>query len=199
MSSERPSLPLIGGVTLLERAINYTLGCLTLVDRNNLTAPTPCRGWDVYTLLRHLGDSLDALSEAFQLGEVGLDGLAEDPMPGPLTGVRNGASRLLGACVAGGADTITVAGQPLTTGILSGTGAVEIAVHGWDLASACGQDRPIPAGLAEELLDLAPLFVHDADRPGRFADPVLVTSLADPGDRLVAFLGRDPHPEGNDR
>ncbi|MGH3624198.1 MAG: hypothetical protein ACRDQ5_20820 [Sciscionella sp.] len=44
-------------------------------------------------------------------------------------------------------------------------GAVDIVVHGWDLAKGCGQRRPIPSSLAEEMLDLAPLFVTDADRP----------------------------------
>jgi uncharacterized protein (TIGR03086 family) len=69
---------------------------------------------------------------------------------------------------------------------------VEIAVHGWDVAQACGRPRPIPPQLAEELLQLAPLLVTDADRPGRFAPPVAVPAGASPGDRLVAFLGRGP-------
>ena len=67
-----------------------------------------------------------------------------------------------------------------------------MAVHGWDVARACGRDRPVPPSLAEELLDLSPLFVSAADRPGRFAPPVDVPPLAGPGDRLVAFLGRRP-------
>jgi uncharacterized protein (TIGR03086 family) len=75
---------------------------------------------------------------------------------------------------------------------VTSVGAVEIAVHGWDVAQACGHPRPIPPQLAKELLRLAPLLVTDADRPGRFAAPVAVPAHASPGDRLVAFLGRDP-------
>jgi hypothetical protein len=51
----------------------------------------------------------------------------------------------------------------------------------------------VPRALAEELLELCPLFVRDADRPTRFAPRVdLTPALDSPSDRLVAFLGRDP-------
>lgn len=191
MPGEPTSFPLLGGVTLLERAINYVLGGLPLVDAVALSAPTPCQGWDVHTLLRHLRDSLDALHEAFQLGDVGLD-IAPGPPGCPVASVRTGASRLLGACVTGTTDTVAIAGLPLTVGVIGGTGAIEIAVHGWDLTVACGHERPIPPDLADELFDLAPLLVGREDRPGRFAAPVPVSALAEPGDRLVAFLGRNP-------
>jgi len=63
-------------------------------------------------------------------------------------------------------------------------------VHGWDVARACGVDRPLPAALAVELLDLLPLVVGDADRPRRFAEPVDVPLHARPSTRLLAALGR---------
>ncbi len=88
---------------------------------------------------------------------------------------------------------ISIVDRVLTPGIVAAAGAVEVTVHGWDVARACGQDRPVPAALAEELLELCPLFVRDADRPTRFAPRVdLSRALDSPSDRLVAFLGRDP-------
>ena len=38
---------LAGGVGLLERAINYTLGTLHAVTDAEMSAPTPCRSWDL--------------------------------------------------------------------------------------------------------------------------------------------------------
>ena len=76
--------------------------------------------------------------------------------------------------------------------MLTRAGALEIAVHGWDVARACGEDRPIPAELAEQLLDLLPVLVTDADRVERFAAPIAVPPSAGPGDQLVARLGRRP-------
>jgi hypothetical protein len=71
------------------------------------------------------------------------------------------------------------------------TGAIEIIVHGWDIAVACGRARPAPPGLAAVLLATAPLLPSDV-RPGLFAHPVPLHGPACPGDDLVAFLGRRP-------
>jgi hypothetical protein len=71
-------------------------------------------------------------------------------------------------------------------------GAIEIAVHGWDISDACGASRPVPPGLAAVLLPTAPLLVTPGTRPGLFADPVRLPGPAGPGDQLVAFLGRRP-------
>jgi len=75
---------------------------------------------------------------------------------------------------------------------VTSTGAIEIAVHGWDIARACGRDHPIPPALAEEMLELSAFLVTDADRPARFAAPVAVHAAAGPGEQLIAFLGRLP-------
>lgn len=81
----------------------------------------------------------------------------------------------------------------MPAGLLTGVGAVEVAVHGWDVAWACGRPRPIPEALAAELLALAPFFVTPFDRPVRFAVPLQPAAVGDPYEELLAFLGRDPH------
>jgi uncharacterized protein (TIGR03086 family) len=193
MTEPCASPALVGGLALLERAVNYTLGSLHLVTPKALSRATPCREWDLRALLTHLGDSVAALHEAVAARRVGLAVPAADPAVDPVAAVRDRARKLLGACTTtAGPDLVAVAGAPVTAGIVTGAGAVEIAVHGWDVARACGCPRPIPADLGVRLLELAPLFVGDADRPGRFDPPVDVPPLAGPGDRLVAFLGRRP-------
>lgn len=96
------------------------------------------------------------------------------------------------AWASAGYDMVSVGGLPAPAELVAAAGAVEIAVHGWDVGRACGHDRPIPEPLATEMLGLVPLVVADADRPRRFAEPVAVPAEASPGDRLVAFLGRRP-------
>jgi hypothetical protein len=85
---------------------------------------------------------------------------------------------------------VSIADRPLATMVVGHAGAVEIAVHGWDVAQACGADRPIPALLAEELLHLSVMLVTDEDRPGRFGPPVVPRGPCGLGEQLVAFLGR---------
>jgi uncharacterized protein (TIGR03086 family) len=180
------------GVALLERAINYTLDSLHLVTPAALSCPTPCGGWDLLTLLTHMNDSLTAMHEALHIGHVTLD-TADEPAVALVAGLQSRACRLLAACThADGHGEVSVAGLPLSTGIVTSAGAVEITMHGWDVARTCAGGRAIPEPLASELLALAPLLVNDADRPVRFAAPVDVSPLAGPADRLVAFLGRDP-------
>jgi uncharacterized protein (TIGR03086 family) len=84
--------------------------------------------------------------------------------------------------------------MPLSWDVVAVAGALEMAVHGWDIAQACGRDLSIPAGLAERLLASCPLLVGAGDRHSRFAPAVPVPRSAGPGDRLVALLGRQPRP-----
>jgi uncharacterized protein (TIGR03086 family) len=195
---ERASAALAGGVAVLERAIAYLLGSLASVTPEALTAATPCDYWDLYDLLDHLDDSLSALHEAVDAGCVAC-GPATAEAARRRSGetivalVRDRAIRLLGIWAnTAGAPTVRIEDESMTAALVAGAGAIEIAVHGWDVAQACGRPRPIPPELADELLDLSALLVRGPDRLGRFARPVASPADAPPGDRLVAFLGRHP-------
>jgi hypothetical protein len=89
-------------------------------------------------------------------------------------------------------EIIAIADRRLTLGLMTGVGALEMAVHGWDLSRACGHCRPIPAPLATSLLRISPLLVPHTGRAPLFGPPVTVPPMATPSDRLVAYLGRDP-------
>lgn len=88
---------------------------------------------------------------------------------------------------------VSISDRHLTAPMVAAAGAIEIAVHGWDVARACGEQHPIPALMAEELLDLAQLFVTDVDRPHRFALRRTPAPFASAQDHLLAYLGRDPN------
>jgi uncharacterized protein (TIGR03086 family) len=182
-----------GGVGLLERAITYTLGGLAGLDRGDLARATPCAGWSLGHLLAHLDDGLCALAEAADSGRVGLGRHRGDAGADPVGRVRAAARHTLGAWIRlSGHPEILVAGVPVPAAVVAATGALEVAVHGWDIGRARALDRPLPAALAADLLDLAPVLVTAADRPARFAVPLPAPPGAGPGARLLALLGRDP-------
>jgi len=183
----------IGGLALLERSIAYALGSLHLVTASALERPSPCRQWKLSALLEHLDDGVAALCEAVD-GAVltGPPDAPGRPDPDVVSRLRDRARHLLGAATrAVRHPVVSIGGRPLPAGIVTGVGALEVAVHGWDVARSCGRNRPLPAGLAEELIELAPILVGPADRPGRFGLPVAGPPQSGPGDLLLAFLGRD--------
>jgi uncharacterized protein (TIGR03086 family) len=187
---------------LLEHAVSYTLASTGQATPQLLPLPTPCEGWDLRTLLLHVSDSLSVLAGALRADQVGLGPPpAHEPTAGvePVACLRRRAQDLLGASAAAGAEErlVAIADRELTASMVTAAGAIEIAVHGWDISVACGIRRPIPPALAADLLTLAPLLIPRATRAGLFADPVPVPGSACPGDRLVAFLGRRPRPSGS--
>ena len=127
-------------------------------------------------------------------------GVGAGPAPGhcgpdPVARLRGQAVRLLAACAAAGPTErrVVIGDRELAASMVAVAGAIEIAVHGWDISAACGASRPVPPGLAAVLLPIAPLLITPGSRPGLFAEPVRLAGPAGPGDQLVAFLGRRPH------
>lgn len=179
----------MSGVELLERAVGYALGAVHTVTPALLSRPTPCRDWDLRALLRHLNESVAALHEGASAGCIAVEGDAADAMTDPIRTFRERAGMLLGAWPAAGA-LIVVDDCPLATDLAACAGAVEIAVHGWDVSQATGQRRPIPPALAIDLLRICPLVVGDAIREPYFAPRIPVSPSAEPSERLLAFLGR---------
>lgn len=183
----------IDGLGLLKRALNYALGTAQRVTPEMLTWPTPCDGWDLELLLRHFTDSLDALHEGVSEGCVRVTSTPE-PATGAVSMFRGRACRLLRTCaeICQEEQVVAIADRPMSSSILAATGALEVAVHGWDIAMASRTPQRIPDDLATTLLELAPAVVTDATRHSLFA-PAVATRSAQPSNRLVALLGRTPY------
>jgi len=194
-ADDRPAPRDLDGSSLLERAVSYTRGSLQLVGSTSLTASTPCRGWDLHALLRHMNDSLATFTEAAEIGYVDLvpvrdTGPGSDPSRVLVERLRGRACALLAAWAHPRTGSVRVADRVLRSDLLASAGSLEIAVHGWDVAQACGVNRPLPPALAADLGELVPALVSDDDRPGRFAEPIDVPVHAPSSTRLLAALGR---------
>ncbi len=193
-------------VGLLECAVGYGLESVESVRPGSLGRPTPCAGWDLGTLLCHLNESLAALGQGACGGRIELEGSAAADgrlaVEGLAAGFRDGTRRLLDGWRRLGSDPdeppMEVGGAPIAPAAVALVGAIEVAVHGWDVAEACGQQRPVPVRLALDLLHWTPLLVGGGAAPDGtarhplFAAPVRVSPLASPSDRLVGCLGRSP-------
>jgi uncharacterized protein (TIGR03086 family) len=191
-----------GATGLLAGAISYALAACALIRPGEMALPTPCPDWDLAALLGHLGDSMADLETAIRTGCLDLDHPRGPAGEDPVDAMREQAAELLCAayCHAGPESFVTIGGLPMPADLVACTGAVEIAVHGWDVTAAlaragcagagCNRAEPIPAALATRMLRVCPLIV--AGRESLFAVPVAVPAQASPGDQLVGYLGRRP-------
>jgi uncharacterized protein (TIGR03086 family) len=207
--------PARDGVALVERSLAYTRLVLDDVRDADGPRPTPCSAWDVTDLLVHMVDSLEVVTE-MALGRVAVAGPPPtSDRPEALadhlrvlgcvllerwTG-RGDAGSVLVSSPAGGSGPA----RGLAARLAASVGALEVAVHGWDLAAALGPGAVLPPRLAAALLPVAVAHAPQGDRvpsvgrsgrAPRFAPP-RVPPASDPSSLLLAHLGRDPRwPEG---
>jgi uncharacterized protein (TIGR03086 family) len=175
---------------LLASAVSYALHAAALIGPADLSRPTPCSDWDLDHLLRHLSDSMAALDEALATGRLTTEPPHVPEAPHPVELLRDRAAELLCTVFTAPRRVIDMSGLPLPDDLVLAAGAVEIVVHGWDLYVASGHGRAVPPAVARPLIRVLGRLV--TERHGLFASPVATPRCASPGDRLVAYLGRDP-------
>jgi uncharacterized protein (TIGR03086 family) len=185
--------------TTMAAACESTQKIIEQITEADLDRPTPCTEWTVRELLNHVVGTL-------HLGRALLDdsppavsmepgGLPEDDL---LQGDATKAYRL-------GVEALLAAAQPDTLArmhatplgempgaILGGFTTLDIAVHGWDLATATGHAMQLDDGLANDVLAFARQTMTADTRAPRIGPELPVDEAASATDRLVAFLGRTP-------
>lgn len=182
----------------LALAVSYADVVLDGVAGQMLSRPTPCHAWNLRMLLEHSAESLATFREGVTSRTVAASP-AEVRAPasdaaGLVSVLRDSATALLRASVeaAAGDAPVIIGGFPLPLDCLRTVGALEIAVHAWDISQACGQRLPIPEESATDLLAQAMLLVPPLGRYPMFAAPAPVAARSTSSDRLTAYLGRPP-------
>ena len=179
-------------VELLDRSLAYTRVALASVCDDRLSVPTPCAGWDLARLLQHMEDSLDAFGEG-AAGSVALTGAGTVPAAVRTASLQQKACALLGSW-SRPPERVRIGPYFVDTALVAEVAALEIAVHGWDVARSLTLAHPLPESLAGRLLPVAASLVSDQDRGRRFGPARSTGSAAAPaseGARLLGFLGRD--------
>ena len=178
-------------VELLEGGVACLVPVLAEVGPGDLARPTPCRGWDLATLLLHLAEGVDTVTTCLPD-----EFPCEDP--GPLRSVadlRERCQRMIAAWArAVEDDPVEVpcdwGGVTLPHHVVALVGGLELVVHAWDVARALGLRLPAADALAADLLPWTPMLMQETHAFGR---PRPCAADAPALDRLVAATGRDPH------
>lgn len=169
------------------------------VGSSQLHDPTPCSAMDVSELLDHL---VFAARRAAQLGR-GETPAADDSAPHlELRDVPSAIRVAASEAKQGWSDdasltrSITMPWGVTYPGVeLAGMYLVEIATHGWDLASATKNTNLLDEELAEDALAAAKeMITADARNVdgNPFAPEISPPAEATSWDRLAAFTGRTP-------
>ena len=171
---------------LLDRSLGYTRVALSTVGPDR-SGPSPCAGWSLADLLAHMDDGLDAFLEA-----AGGAVRVEVPhQPGAdLEALQTKACHLLGVWSGRTPPYVVVGDRPTPSSVIVAAAALEIAVHGWDVAQATGVRHHLPDDLGRALLPVAHAVVAPEDRPARFALPQVPARDMGPTAELLGFLGR---------
>lgn len=180
-------------VDLYRQALDRTRSIFAGLRPEHMDKPTPCADWDVRTLAGHIVGGTWMFAGAARgeppSGDPDADPLGDDPLAAYDASAAAGRA----AWAEPGATEKTL---HLPLGEMPGEIALSIAfldtlVHGWDLATATGQDPSIDADLAVPALETAKMITAQG-RGDYFGPAVPIDDDAAPYQRLVAHLGRQP-------
>jgi uncharacterized protein (TIGR03086 family) len=180
---------------LYVRAMRGTINYLDAVRPNQWAAPTPCSEWNVRQIANHIiGENLWA-AELFQGRTIDQVGSRLD---GDLTG--NDPAAAYGASARAASAAVSAPGAMQVTCHLSfgdysgadyaGQLLLDTVVHGWDIATATGQDARLDPELVQACIPIATQLTSQFRGAGVFGDEVSTSADADPQTRLLAIVGR---------
>jgi uncharacterized protein (TIGR03086 family) len=181
---------------LLLRACAVADALVAALQPGDLDRPTPCEEFDVRGLVDHLVMVVRRVRVVLGGGHFSevpqVTGLADAELEPAWTSSLAALAAALPSVDLAAPVTAPFGTVPAAAAVASYTG--EVAVHAWDLAAATGRTELLDPTLVEPLV--APTQQR-IPRDGRdqipFGEVVDVPEDAPAYDRLVGWMGRDPH------
>jgi uncharacterized protein (TIGR03086 family) len=170
---------------LYGQASEWTLGKVTNASQQ-MEARTPCDDWNVRELMNHMLETQDYFVRSARGEDVAppsghpRNRLGDDPVA---DFARSRAETL---------RTFGENGVIEKTGLSLGIATSDQLLHGWDLATATGQDATMPQGAPEAVYEMIHGAFTEEQRKGIFKPEVAVGPDASAQDRLLGYTGRDP-------
>jgi len=184
-----------GIAELHAQALDVTGRIVTGIPAGRWHAATPCEGWDTRALLNHVvsGNLWAAeLAAGTTIESVGgrLDGdvLGPDPARSYATSAKAAAAAFLRP---GALDApCAVSYGPVPGSVYAGHRFIDVFIHGWDLATATGQDTALDPDLMEACRQIIEPQLELFRAAGALAAELPVPPGATAQTRFLAMLGR---------
>lgn len=188
----------VDGFKLLADAHDYLRTVVRGVPADAWGNPTPCSEWTVRQVFNHA--RLDQLALVMQITDIGplSDPFSpEDAVGGdPLADLGSALLTATTAWESGRqAEFVPTPMGPMPATVGTAAGALDAALHAWDIAVATGQreSAPLSDELAAGLEDIANQIVDFVRNSfGKYGPVVEVGPDASPADKLLGFSGRNP-------
>ena len=185
---------------IFSRAVAQTESIIAAVRPDQANLPTPCTDWNVRTLVSHMAGAVTRIA---LIGEGRADALSIPPfaaLDGQQVGEWAATFRAAGArAAAAWADDVKLdALYTVPWGKVPGRIAVagyvrEVLAHGWDLASATGQETELDPDLGAYGLEISRRSLPEAGREDiPFGFVVPAPAGAGVYAQMAAWLGRTP-------
>jgi len=185
---------------LHRRALDQAGQVLAGIVPADLARSTPCAGWDLSTLLRHMIGQNHGFADAVEFGDASLEAFAHRGFPpgGLQDAWLASADRLRTAFASAPLDRLVKLAEIrpdewFPVAIAVGFQLLDTVIHTWDVATALGavfrpDDEMVEATLAQaRRVPNAPTV---RERPGAAFDPVLPYDGTDGWELALAQLGR---------
>jgi uncharacterized protein (TIGR03086 family) len=190
-------LPLVSEqVDLLDAVLGKTGALIAHTAPDARPRTTPCPDFDVAGLVDHLAEWIGTFAESAS-GSPPPAGRQDAEWPIPQAErFRSAADQTVEAFRSGAEDrSLTLMSGPVPGSMVLGMMLMEYVGHGWDLAVATGQPVPFAEAEAEAALAAGRQMLSQQYRgPDKsFGDEIPVPDDAPAVERLIGFLGRDPH------
>lgn len=183
-----------------ENGLRFFTDVVSAVPADGWASASPCEGWTALDVLGHVGEATLVGARILRGGEMqftrndppsaAVDGEPGEWWASAASSARDALSDVTEADLDREVDS--PAGRRTVRDGLSFP-AVDLFVHGWDLAAATGQSVRFPD---EAVAFIRGVFAHVPDevtrRPGVFAAAVVPAEGSDDTDQVLAFAGRDP-------
>jgi uncharacterized protein (TIGR03086 family) len=163
------------------------------ITADQLGVPTPCRDWDVRTVLGHMLGVISNMGNGASGRQI--TPIADYQLHADYIAQFHAEATLtLAAWRSCTQNTIVdVGGGPMPAPVALSINLIDTATHIWDLTRATGHSIDLPERAAVTILDLARQIVTDEGRASVGFDPEIpVEANASSTAQLVAYLGRQP-------
>lgn len=183
-------------ISMLHRqALDATRRIVAGVGADQWSQPTPCKEWDVRGLVNHIvtgnlwagelvgGKTIEEVGDRLDGDVLGADPLRTYDQSADIAADAFSRPGALDAPCA-------VSYGPVPGSVYAGHRFVDVLIHGWDLATATGQDNTIDPALATACLEVVTPEAEMLQQSGMFGTPVSAAEGASAETKLLGMLGR---------